>query len=255
MIPAGFNASISFSSTKSKFGLLCLPDGTTRFDLQNLNKFYEVALQQGVHWYEHINSSGGPFGRMAVNGPLYLVTGCDKSASWGVASQTSASMDCEFSLEATACAIAEGELTVSYSWNRRGPVSVRVSRRLEMDGRVKRQNNSPFIRGFKISVREGALSKLKSPIKLSLMDRNRPNKFIGSRSSHIPGFELGSSFIVARSGVEDGSGHSQESPSNGQQSHSSSSDEEDSSVEAFLERSQVMSVKYYIYVCLSLLYE
>jgi hypothetical protein len=196
--------------------------------------------------YEHINSSSGPFGRMAVNGLLYLVTGCDKSVSWGVASQTLALTDCEISLEATVCEMAEGGLAVAYSWNRQGPVSVRISCHLEMDGHIKRQNNCPFIRGFKISVGEGALSKLKTPVKLSLMDRNKPNKFIGTRSSHIPGVELGSSFIAGQSGVEDGSGHSQESSSDSQQSHSLhefSSDEEDSSVEEFLEKSKVTVVK------------
>ena len=179
-----------FLATKSKFGLLFLPDGATRYNLQNLNKFSEVTLQQGVHWYEHVN---GFFERMAVNGSLYLVTGWDKSASWGVASQTLASMDCEISLAATACTMAEGGVTVSYLWNRLEPVSIWVSCHLEIDGHLRRQNNCPFICGFKISVWEGALSKLKTPVKLSLMDCKKRDKFIGTRSSFIPGFELGSS--------------------------------------------------------------
>jgi hypothetical protein len=179
-----------------------------------------------------------------VNGSLYLVTGCDKSASWGVASQSTASAECEISLEVRACEMAEG-LSVAYSWDRRGPASVRVSGRRDADGQVTRQSHCPFIRGFKISVR--SLSKLRSPVKLAVIDSSKPNRFIGTSgasNSYFPGLERRRSSFLGRSGAGRISGDSQETwgdlqPSDLSQSASS---EDDSSVETFLERSKVIAV-------------
>lgn len=167
---------------------------------------------------------------MARSGSLYLVTGCDRSPSWGVASFSSAARQCEISLKFTACQIAEGNASIYYSWERRGPATVRVSPRRGADRKL---NQCPFIRGFKISIREGPMAKIRRPVKLSLVKGNKPNKFIPSQNnSHIP-FQGGRTLSIGKSpsgGNHDSgqfSGQSQKRPASGD---SSSTDEDDMGV-------------------------
>jgi hypothetical protein len=237
---ARVSASISFTSSSSKFGLLCLPHGSDASDLASLGIFHDIALRNGSAWYDHVNGASG-FNRMTVNGSLYLVTGCDKSSSWGVASFSSASGQCEISLTFSACQVIEGNVSVAYSWERPGTVAVRESQRCNVDVAPRKKNQCSFIRGFKITVREGPLSKLKNPVKVSPIDRNKPEKFIGSRHSRIPGFEHGSPSLLGpplntfSKGSPPGSDDSEHYDS---VSHIT---ETESGIESLLERSKVLS--------------
>jgi hypothetical protein len=183
---------------------------------------------------------------MAGNGSLYLVTGCDKSCSWGVASHASTSED--ISLKFTACNVGGGRASVAYSWDRRGPATVRVSDQRSGGGLGSNRNQCPFIRGFKISIRDNAMSKPRSTVKLSLIDGNNVNKFIPkARDSHNPGGGRSSSFFGRSIGVGLGRRHSDVSAAN-QESDSSdhySSDEEDSDSDIILKRPKVCKELYH----------
>lgn len=201
----------------------------------------------GPAWYSHANGPNGPFGRMAVDGSLYLVTGCDKSSSWAVASQSSASEECKICLKVTACQITEGSSSLEYSWDRQGTATAHVCSPLTVDGQAKKKNQCPFIRGFKISVRDGAFSKMRRSVKLSLINPNKPEKFVGPRSSHIPGLEQKPTSFLGPSGSRAGEGgvdslHNLNDCEQSDSSPCSSSDDDYSSVEAFLHQSKVLTV-------------
>jgi hypothetical protein len=59
-----------------------MPRGAYHEDLENIRKFREYTLIHAESWYQYAN---GPCGREIGNGELHLVTGCDKTTSWGIA--------------------------------------------------------------------------------------------------------------------------------------------------------------------------
>ena len=59
-----------------------MPDGAFREDLQNITLFRDFAVENAESWYRFVN---GPRGRDIRNGDLHLITGCDKTSSWGLA--------------------------------------------------------------------------------------------------------------------------------------------------------------------------
>ncbi|KAJ7745732.1 hypothetical protein B0H16DRAFT_971951 [Mycena metata] len=63
--------------------VLALPHGAHLKKLKNLETLREYAAFHAESWYKYINGTGG---RGLQNGSLYLVTGCEKAHSWGMAS-------------------------------------------------------------------------------------------------------------------------------------------------------------------------
>ena len=59
-----------------------MPQGAHDEDLRNINRFKDYASLHAESWYQYAN---GPCGRGIGNAELHLVTGCDKTTSWGVA--------------------------------------------------------------------------------------------------------------------------------------------------------------------------
>ncbi|KAK0433389.1 uncharacterized protein EV420DRAFT_1754919 [Desarmillaria tabescens] len=68
------------STSEDPTAILHLPNYSTRYETMNEAFFQNYARQYGVSWYNHAN---GTLGRNVRNGFLYLVTGCDKTATWG----------------------------------------------------------------------------------------------------------------------------------------------------------------------------
>ncbi|KAJ7931197.1 hypothetical protein B0H13DRAFT_860183 [Mycena leptocephala] len=82
MIPAGGGAGFSISTSSQEAAVLLLPDGGARIDLRRKQIFRDYALKHADNWYRFVNID---LGRMVENGAIYLVTGADKTTSWGVA--------------------------------------------------------------------------------------------------------------------------------------------------------------------------
>jgi len=59
-----------------------MPQGAYHEDLKNIRKFREYTLIHAESWYVYAK---GPCGEEVGNGELHLVTGCDKTTSWGIA--------------------------------------------------------------------------------------------------------------------------------------------------------------------------
>ena len=60
-----------------------MPQGAWHEDLRNIGKFRECASTHARSWYLYAKGLVG--GREISNGELRLVTGCDKTTSWGIA--------------------------------------------------------------------------------------------------------------------------------------------------------------------------
>ncbi|KAJ6592607.1 hypothetical protein B0H19DRAFT_898412, partial [Mycena capillaripes] len=63
--------------------VLALPLGSHLNKLENIEHMRRYAAKNVESWYKYIN---GDKGRSLANGALYLVTGVEKSRSWGMAS-------------------------------------------------------------------------------------------------------------------------------------------------------------------------
>ncbi|KAJ7835965.1 hypothetical protein B0H13DRAFT_1516610, partial [Mycena leptocephala] len=72
-----------FSCDNPQGAVLALPDGAYLQKLENLENMRTYAAKHADSWYTYIN---GARGRGLENGDLYLVTGCEKARSWGIAS-------------------------------------------------------------------------------------------------------------------------------------------------------------------------
>jgi hypothetical protein len=100
-----------------------LPDGGCREDLRDKGCFLKQATKHGLSWYEYANVTRQ---RLAKNGSLYLVTGCDKTDSWAIASCSNSSTEDEVSLKFTAAQIASGSSSYAYKWETNSPATVRI---------------------------------------------------------------------------------------------------------------------------------
>jgi hypothetical protein len=185
----------------SEAAILALPAGASRQDLLrvNINKFRRHAIENATRWYEFVN---GKLGREAPNGSLYLVTGCDKSITWGIASVAGATQANTLSLRFTAAQLqASAEYT--YSWETHCPATVRTG----PSGLSPLQNQCIFLRGFKLTLREGPMAAWKGPAKVSPILNAKPGRILpGGKGSYIPFMNGGQSSPTSRNAAS-GDGH------------------------------------------------
>ena len=157
----------SFQCFTPQGAILALPDGASRENLRNLDSFQQYACKNAVNWYHYAN---GPRGRQARNGSIYLVTGCDKAKSWGVAAFPNVTGRVGFSLRFTAPIIEQADCL--YSWQgsgaetRVGPMPVDY-----LEGTQDRaQNQCLFIRGYRVALGLGVFSNLLGPAHTSRIE-------------------------------------------------------------------------------------
>ncbi|KAJ7922296.1 hypothetical protein B0H13DRAFT_2411034, partial [Mycena leptocephala] len=72
-----------FNCEGPKGAVLALPHGAHLEKLGNLASMRQYAAKHAESWYKYVNETRG---RGLVNGSLYLITGCEKAKSWGMAS-------------------------------------------------------------------------------------------------------------------------------------------------------------------------
>jgi hypothetical protein len=182
-VPASISAGYSFTSASSEAAILTLPEGASREDVLCINKFRRHAIENVIHWYEFVN---GVLGREAPNGSLYLVTGCDKSITWGIASVARVTEANALSLKFTAARLIEANAECTYSWETYCPATVRIGPDLH-SGPARLQNQCNFLRGFKLTLREGPMAALKGHTKVSSILNAQPGSlFTGGKGNYIP---------------------------------------------------------------------
>ncbi|KAJ6512758.1 hypothetical protein C8R45DRAFT_326727 [Mycena sanguinolenta] len=84
-----------FSCREPTGAVLSLPHGAHLEKLENIESVRQYAAKHAESWYKYVN---GTRGRGLVNGDLYLVTGCEKAQSWGMACFHEVSLRDEFPL-------------------------------------------------------------------------------------------------------------------------------------------------------------
>ncbi|KAF7374425.1 WD40 containing domain protein [Mycena sanguinolenta] len=141
-----------FSCGEPTGAVLALPHGAHLEKLHNLESMRRYAAKHAENWYKHVNRTRG---RGLVNGSLYLVTGCKKPQSWGMASFHDISPQNEFQLSFRP---TRGE-DEGYRYRWRGRYCRRKQADLPPEDGTP-LNHTTFIHAFAISVGEGIWEKL-----------------------------------------------------------------------------------------------
>ncbi|KAF9473869.1 hypothetical protein BDN70DRAFT_816630 [Pholiota conissans] len=74
---------LSFASTEQEGGIIVLPNGASREDMVKTERIHEYTKRHAPYWYQDVNGYGGV---VHTNGSLFIVTGCDKTDNWAIAS-------------------------------------------------------------------------------------------------------------------------------------------------------------------------
>ncbi|KAJ7654144.1 hypothetical protein DFH06DRAFT_948240, partial [Mycena polygramma] len=126
--------------------VLALPDGTHIEELRNVENMRAYAAQNADAWYKYIK---GTRGRQLANGDLHLVTGWEKTRSWGMASYHTVRQQFQLLFKPTT---AVGAIYQPYRW---GGIhgQVNPSRNKSYDPPVANDpgNQTIFIHGWSIS--------------------------------------------------------------------------------------------------------
>ncbi|KAJ7351419.1 hypothetical protein DFH08DRAFT_694418, partial [Mycena albidolilacea] len=157
--PIGTGTVFEVSTNSKQTGLLLLPDGASHWDLRRQQRFRDCALKYAHNWYMFVNGSlehmaGNPTG----NGDLYLVTGVTKSTSWSIAAVEDHSGKGKITLKLKAAQMGNVGATCAWEWESTGSsVDSGPRRRPGEDG--WRDNQTVFLRGFKVAVRTTPLRR------------------------------------------------------------------------------------------------
>ncbi|KAJ7439337.1 hypothetical protein FB451DRAFT_149205 [Mycena latifolia] len=177
-LPAAAGAVVEVTTNSKETAILLLPDGASRWDLRTLQVFRDYAFNHALSWYEFVN---GELGRMIGNGDLYLVTGVTKSTSWSVAAVENQSGDGQVSLKLKATQVATAGASCAWEWESASSSVNSGPQRLPGE-ESWRDNQTVFIRGFKVSLRTTPLRK--SPKLLSIVNSKWTDAT--SKSTFIP---------------------------------------------------------------------
>jgi hypothetical protein len=209
-LPLGAGAVVEVSTSSKQTGLLLLPDGASRWDLRFPQIFRNYALKHAQSWYAFVN---GHLGSSVGSGDLYLVTGVTKSTSWSVAAVENHSTDGKLSLKLKAAQVGSAGASCAWEWESASS-SVDSGPRRRPGEESWRNNQTVFLRGFKVALRPKVLRrapKIRSIVNSKWSD-------IISKGTSVP-------FAHPRAGPSSPSGLSQNSNS-GSSSGSPSDDDE-----------------------------
>ncbi|KAJ7753330.1 hypothetical protein DFH07DRAFT_511384 [Mycena maculata] len=178
-VPFGAGAVIEVSTKSKETGLLLLPDGASRWDLRSSLDFLDYALKHGQSWYAFVR---GDLRRLVGDGDLYLVTGVTKSTSWSVAVDENQSGDGNLSLKLKATPV--GNAGTSWAWEWEGASSSKNSGPRRRPGEESwRDNQTVFIRGFKVALRSFPLRRA---AKVLMIPEGRNPKWSNISSRSFP---------------------------------------------------------------------
>jgi hypothetical protein len=157
--------------SRSQGAVLLLPNGARRVDYDGLPDIREYAKRNAESWYRYLNDQV----RIdAHNGSLYVITGFDRTDCYENVAFQSTSKVSSFSLKFSSPLLANGDfgrLSLSYS-----SVPEHEHWRGASSPGHMLDNLSPFIRGFKIMIRQGF--RRKSSVKLMDLTKADPKALI-----------------------------------------------------------------------------
>ena len=114
----------------------------------------DEATRHAVDWY---NFAEQRLGRIISYDSLYLITGFYKARSWSLAAYQQDPDAGEASAQFKAVQVGQGNIATSYTWDTTHAMDWRVGPSEQY--RYGIANQTVFIQGFKIAVREGILGR------------------------------------------------------------------------------------------------
>ena len=147
-----------FSLSSSEGALLILPKGAENYKLRKRQIFRDVATRHAADWY---NFAEQHLGRIITRDSLYLITGLYKTSFWSAAAFHQATGNAESTAQFKASHAGGGD-GVSYTWETMRALDWRVGPQID----VGIPNQSVFINGYKIAIREGILGKRRVEIEM-----------------------------------------------------------------------------------------
>ncbi|KAJ7458914.1 hypothetical protein FB451DRAFT_1372119 [Mycena latifolia] len=144
---AGVN--FAFNCNAPQGAVVALPHGSQLEKLQNVEHMRRYAAKNAESWYKYVN---GDRGRGLANGALYLVTGFEKSRSWGLAVFQEVTTQTAFQLSFNPTADNR------YRWTATGPSTTNASESISMNDDPL--NQTLFIHGLSISLGTGVWGRL-----------------------------------------------------------------------------------------------
>ncbi|KAJ7364430.1 hypothetical protein DFH08DRAFT_273317 [Mycena albidolilacea] len=165
-----------FSCMGPSGAVLALPHGAYLEKLEYVEHARRYAARNAESWYKYINETRG--GGL-TNGSLYLITGCEKSRSGGMASFQNVLPGAEFQLSFRPTTNADAGY--KYRFNRGTPVKTKHFDEAEQhdEGLL---NHTTFLHGFSISLGEGIWGRLFGKVTVSEIGesdmRSSPSGFV-----------------------------------------------------------------------------
>jgi hypothetical protein len=159
---------------------LALPFGAHLKKLENLELVRAYVAANAEKWYKYIN---GPRGRRLANGSLYLVTGHEKTATWGMASFHSVRQGFQLALKQMWPATG---LDFKYQWSGvpRNPAQTKCT------GPIVPLNQTTFIHGLSISLGTGIWGRLFGSVEIHEIMESRLGSGGGNPMSRPQGSSL-----------------------------------------------------------------
>ncbi|KIJ98157.1 hypothetical protein K443DRAFT_680954 [Laccaria amethystina LaAM-08-1] len=163
---------LTFKCNGPEGSILVMPNGAYHEDLLNIQDFKVIASQNAEEWYRF---AIGTCGRDIKNGQLRLVTGCDKTNSWGIATHSDLQAPVTLSLPANS-----RQAPVEYAWDYEGRVEAKAGPKLEesLDSAGNQeypqnvQNQCTFLRSFILTLAEDVWKTMLSTLTQDLSDNN-----------------------------------------------------------------------------------
>ncbi|KAJ7745709.1 hypothetical protein B0H16DRAFT_971241 [Mycena metata] len=179
-----------FSCSAPQGAILALPRGGHLEKLENLETIRAYVAAHAESWYKYITEVRG---RALANGALYLVTGCEKAQSWGMASFHSVSDEFQLAFKPR----IRPDSASQYRWS--GVHGHRLP--AQHKSYNPSTNNSPlnqttFIHGLSISLGVGLWAKLFAKVEIrdigdSQLGGIRGNSMAYSAGSSLFSWSLG----------------------------------------------------------------
>ncbi|KZP15437.1 hypothetical protein FIBSPDRAFT_977812 [Athelia psychrophila] len=191
-LPVDLTMAYNATKSSSESALLTMPHGAMGEDYDHIEDIRKYSIKNAPSWYTFIN---GTLARWAPNSSLYVVTGCDKSTTWGIATSAENSSSSDFSLT-FAVKFVSASAGYSCSWSTTGITVHRNSTASNLGpGVMQPYNQCLFIRGFKIRAREGLFNTLMDPTVVPIIDHSNIDKLLrqGKSFPGSKGTESGSS--------------------------------------------------------------
>ena len=167
--------------------LLVMPQGAHDEDLMNISRFRDYTSIHAESWYQYAN---GPCGREIGNGKLHLVTGCDKTTSWGTAAYSHAqSKRVEGDVTLLNFSVSNEALYPAFIWDQQGAADVKAGPedgelmdRPEVHAVSPLRNQCTFIRSLTPALGDDDWERLQTKVAASADDR----KSVRSPESPLP---------------------------------------------------------------------